>query len=99
VVLAGDVPQRLVDAGDGAHQDRPAPVEAGPAHDLPVVLDLAGVLTNQVVRQFVHGGGDGGGPPFHHRLAPAGDALVGLDLQEQPARRDSIRGEPGNLHA
>ena len=36
---------------------------------------------------------------FDHRFAPAADALVGLDLQEQPARRGLVGGEADDLHA
>jgi hypothetical protein len=67
-------------------------------HDLPVVFDLQGVFPDQVVRQFVDGGRDGGGAAFDHRLAPAGDAIISVDLEEEPARRDGVGGKPGNLH-
>ena len=47
--LAGDVPQRLVDAGDGAGEHRPAAVEAALGQHLPVVLDAQRVLADQVL--------------------------------------------------
>jgi hypothetical protein len=96
--LALDVPQRLVDARDGAHVDGATAIEAAAIHDGPVVLDQEGILADQVVCQFVDGGLDGQRTAFDDRLAPADDALVGLDLQEQPARRNDIGGEFGDLH-
>src|SRR5690606_9700911 len=36
---AMNIPQRLIDAGDGAHQDRPPAVEATPVQRLPYILD------------------------------------------------------------
>jgi hypothetical protein len=45
------------------------------------------------------GGGDGSGAALHHWLAPAGDSLIGLDLEEEPAGRDGEGGQAGNLHS
>ena len=47
----------------------------------------------------VHGRFDGGGPAFDHRFAPAVAALVGLDLEKQPARRYLPGLESGDFHA
>jgi len=44
-LLSLDVPQRLVNAGDGAHQHRAAAVEAAAVHRLPVILDPCRILT------------------------------------------------------
>jgi len=45
-LLPPDVPQRLVNAGDGAHhQHRAAAVEAAAVHRLPVILDPCRILT------------------------------------------------------
>ncbi len=96
--LALDVPQRLVDAGDGAHQDRPAPIEAAAVQRLPQVVDAARVLADEVVGQFVHRRFHRTRAAFDDGLAPAGDALVGLDLQEHPARRQAVGGQSGDLH-
>ena len=96
--LALDVPQRLVDAGQCAHVDAAAAVEAGAVHHGPVVLDLAGVLADEVIGQLIDHGGDGVGAAFEHRLAPAVDALVGFDFEEAPARRDDEGGEAGDFH-
>jgi hypothetical protein len=96
--LALDVPQCLVDARDRAHVDGAAAIEAAAIHDVPVVLDQERVLADQVVLELVDSRLDGQGPALDDGLAPADDALVGLDLQEQPARRHDIGGELGDLH-
>ncbi len=96
--LALDVPQRLVDAGQRAHVDATAAVEAAAVEHRPVVLDVARVLADEVVGQFLHGGGHGVGTAFEDGLAPAVDAFVGFDLQEAPARRHQERGQSGDLH-
>ncbi|MCY1368989.1 hypothetical protein D9M69_560030 [compost metagenome] len=98
-VLALDVPEGLVDAGDGAHQHRAATVEAAAVHDVPQVLDVARVLADQIVGKLVDGGRHRVRPALYHRLAPAADADIGIDAQEQPARRDQEGGEAGDLHA
>ena len=96
--LALDVPQRLVDTGDGAHQDRAAAVETGAIHGLPEVIDAARVLADQVVGQLMHRRFHRARTAFDDGLAPAGDALVGFDLQEHPARRQAIRGQASDFH-
>jgi hypothetical protein len=47
-----------------------------------VVFDPARVLADQVVRQLPDGSGDRSGPAFESGLAPAGNALVGVDLEK-----------------
>ncbi len=98
VGLPCDVPQRLVEAGDGAGEDRAAPVEAALGHDLPVVLDAQRVLADQEFGQDVDGGPDDFGAPFDNRFAPADHALVGLDAAEQPAGWDEEGLDTGDLH-
>ena len=97
-VTALEVPQRLVDAGDGAHQDRAAAVEAGAIEGVPQVLDAVRVLADQVVGKLMDGGLHGGGAALDDRFAPAVAALVGLDLEEQPARRHLPGPESCDLH-
>ena len=84
--FAFDIPQRLVDAGDGAHQDRPPAVEARAVHHLPKVVNARRILTNQVFTQLVHRRFYGTRPPFNHRFAPAHNPFIGFDFQEHPAR-------------
>ena len=87
VGLARDVPQGLVDAGDGAGEHRAAAVKAAPGQHLPVVLDAQRVLADQLVGQLGHGGTHGLRAALDYGLAPSGDPLVGLDAQEQPPWR------------
>src|SRR5690606_10776879 len=96
--LALNVPQRLVDAGDRAHQDRAAAVEAAAVEHLPQVVDARRVATDQVVAQLAHGRLDGVRAALDHRLAPAADAFVGVDAQEQPAWRGVPRAQACDLH-
>src|SRR5690606_7119893 len=96
--LALDVPKRLIDAGDGTHVQGTAAVEAAAVHDRPEVFDVSRITTDQVVGQLLHHRGDALCTAFDHRLAPAGDAFIGLDLEEQPAWRHDQRGEAGYFH-
>ncbi|MNV12343.1 hypothetical protein D3C71_1029410 [compost metagenome] len=96
--LALDVPQRLVDTGQGAHVDRAATVEAAAIEHGPDVFDVARVFADQVVGQFLNGSGDSVGAAFDHGLAPTGHALVGFDLEEAPARRNDEGGQLGDFH-
>jgi hypothetical protein len=96
--LARDVPQRLVDAGQGAGEHGAAAVEAALGQHLPVILDAQGIGPDQQVGELVHRGADRVGAALHHGLAPADDALVGLNSQKQPARRNRKRLQPLDPH-
>ena len=96
--LAGNVPERLVDPGDGAREHRAAAVEAALGQHLPVVLDRQRILADQQRSEFLDSGTHGGRLALDHRLAPADDALVGLDPQEQPARWHQEGLDPVDLH-
>ena len=95
--LALDVPQRLIDTGNGAHQNGAAPVEAATVHHRPEVFDVARIAPHQVVGQLIHCRGDAVRAAFDDRLAPAGDAFIGFDLEEEPAWRHNQRGKAGNF--
>jgi hypothetical protein len=97
-MLALDIPQGLVDPGQGAHVHRATAIEAAAVEHSPDVFDIARVLADQVIGQFFHGGRHGMGAALDDWLTPAGDALVGLDLEEAPARRHDISGEFGDFH-
>ena len=96
--LALDVPQRLVDARQRAHMNGAAAIKAAAIQHRPMILDRRRVFADQIVGQFGDTGRHGFGAAFHHRLAPAGDARIGLDLEEQPARRHHKGGELGDFH-
>jgi len=87
-----------LDAGQRTHMHGPATIETAAVQNRPMILDGRRVFTDQIIRQLGDTGRHGFGAPFHHRLAPAGDALVGVDLQKQPARRHHKGGELGDLH-
>ena len=97
-MLPLDIPERLVDAGDGAHQDGTAPVEAGPIEGAPDILDPHGVGANQIVAHLLYAGQNGGGLALDDGLAPAGKAVAGLHLHKPPAGPDQIGADIGNGH-
>src|SRR5262249_47617733 len=80
--LACDIPQRMLDAADGGIDDRAAREAGEVVHGGPQVLDIAWILADQPRfeifdsgdRRFVRADGIG--------FAPAGDALVGQNLDE-----------------
>ena len=84
--LALDVPQRLVDAAEGAGQNRAAAIERVPVNRLPVVRHAPRILAHQVRLNLLHRFGAGERAAFGDGLAEADDPGVGVDLQEQPAR-------------
>src|SRR6218665_3196601 len=96
--LALDVPQGLIDAGDGAHEDRSATVKARTLHHLPAVIDACRVLPDQVRLQFMHCRLNGARMAFDHRFAPADEALVRLDAQEHPTRRHPVGRQLRDFH-
>ncbi len=96
--LAVDIPQRLVDPGQRAHQHRPAAVETAAIQHVPVILDQARILADEVVGQLLHRGGHGMRAALHDGFAPAADARIGIDADEQPAWRHEIRRDGGDLH-
>src|SRR5699024_2210207 len=86
--LALQVPQGVVDTGDGGAEHRPAAVEAGAGHLLPEVLDPGRVLPEQQVGIAVDHALHGLGVALQACLAPADGAVDGLDPDKQPARDD-----------
>jgi len=102
--LAGQVPQRLLDAADRAPELHRAAlgreVVIGPVGE---VADVAGVAAGQVAAELAHVGDDrliavGLGVAF----APAVQAVGGLDLDEEPVlavpRIHDERRDAGDLH-
>jgi hypothetical protein len=74
-----DIPQCLIDPGDGRQQDRPAAIEAEPVQCLPRVLDAVGIMPDQAIARCVDRPDDGFAVPFQRRLAPAYGTLRRLD--------------------
>ena len=96
--LALDVPQGLINAGNGAHQHAAAAVETGAVQHSGKVLNAHGVLADEVGLHLLDTGQNGGAVAFQHRLAPAGQALVGHDLNKAPAGTDGIGVDFNDLH-
>ena len=57
-ILSLDVPKRLVDARNCAHENTAAAVEAGAVDGRPDALDIGGILTDQVILVFLNAGKD-----------------------------------------
>src|SRR5271165_6653170 len=83
--LAGDVPERDVDAADCIHNDAAPPELSGPReHLLPQPLDQQRVLADQHRPQHLLDNARGG-PTADPGLTDPGHPLVGLDLDQQAA--------------
>ena len=98
VELAPEVPERLVEPGQGRHEDRATAVEAAAIGYLPDVLDPARIVAEEAVPQRLEGAGHRLGMAFEAGLAPTGLAVVGLDADQEPAGRDVERFVAGDLH-
>ena len=90
--LAGDVPQRHVDAADRGVEDRPAAKERAAIHLLPQVLDAGGVLPDKKRAEPLHHLRDGLVHLEQAALAGAVDAAVGFDPHEGPHPVESCSG-------
>ena len=86
MILALDVPKRLIHAGDCAHHHRAAAIEAGTKQRLPDILDLQRIPAQKIIAHILHGAAHGARLPFHDRFSPANVSRVRGDLQKQPAR-------------
>jgi hypothetical protein len=85
LILAEDVPQRQLDAGDRAHADGAQTPEGMLAQDADGLLDVARIGADQQRLEILDRADHGLGLPFERRLAPAIEARhVGLDLDENP---------------
>ena len=101
-VLAENVPQRHLDAGDRAHADHAEPPETCFLSDAHGLLDVAGIAADQQRREIFDGADHGARLPFERRLAPAEQAgFAGLDADEDPVahvRVDDAGRDAGDLH-
>ena len=80
--LALEVPQRLVDAGDGTAKHRSTAVEAALGQYLPVVFNAVGVGADEVFRELFDHRAHGIRMPLEAGFAPADDALAGFEPHE-----------------
>src|SRR5262249_3230938 len=99
MIFARDVPQRLVYSSRCAREDGAAAIEARFGQDLPMALNRAWILSNQVIRHLRDRRGDRGRPRLGAGLAPTGNALVRGDAQEEPTRPYRICLNAGDLHS
>ena len=88
VIFALDIPQGLIDAGDGAHVNAAAAIKTSAIHGLPQTLNLQRVFASQIIGQLVYRSGHRMGAPLKYWLTPADDAFVGGDFQKAPAGRN-----------
>ena len=72
--LALDVPHGLLQTGDRARQDGAAAIEAAAVEHLEGVLDLRGVLADELLGQLAHARLNGLRLALDNRLTPAGQA-------------------------
>jgi hypothetical protein len=72
---------------DAGSSSATADSSCGSVTILPVVLDVRGVAADEVLRKLVDHRTHGVRMPFKARLAPADDARLGLDPNEQPPGR------------
>src|SRR5260221_46757 len=82
---------------EGRNDPRPAAVEAAAVADLPDVLDVERVDTDEAVAERLEHALDRLGPSLEARFAPAERAIVALDADEQPPRRDEEGLDLGDL--
>ena len=95
--FALDVPERLVDAANGAHIADAGTPKILAMHDLPQMFDAARVLTDQQHRNVFDRAGDGLGFPLERGFAPAVKAgLIGFHLHEDPVAHACIHDHGGN---
>ncbi len=79
--LALDVPQRLINAGDGAHQDGASAVEATAVHHHSQVVDARWARADQHVGEFLDSRLHRACIAFDNEFVPAEHAFVGLDFK------------------
>src|SRR5689334_23281009 len=80
--LAADVPDGLIDSGDRGTQYGTSTVEAAYVHQLVHVLDLHRITPDDEIFQIIDAGHCRGRFTFERCLAPADNALIGLELHE-----------------
>ena len=87
VILAVNIPQCLIDTSHRAHHHRATAIKACPVQHLPQIFDMAGIASDQYRLDFAHRRLNGPSVALDNRFAPAAQAFIGRDLQEEPAWR------------
>src|SRR5205823_3258436 len=80
--LTANVPERLINAGDGRAYDRTRPVKAVNVHGLPVMLHLHGILANHEFTEVLNARHGSLSFALECAFSPADNALIGLELYE-----------------
>ena len=97
-VLPQNVPERHIDGGDRAHQDRPAAPVGVTVRIVPDRLDVAGVFADQVALQIVDRLNDRRLFVLERRFAHAVQTVhVGHDLHKNPVRPVRVADESANF--
>ena len=92
--LADNVPQRIVEAGDGVHGDALLAIGfSGAPVDVPVALDVEGIAPDHQLRQMAHHDR----PAARPAIAIAGDALVGCHFHSEGVHALGLEGGAGGL--
>ena len=103
--LAANIPQRLVDGRNRRPHHRSRAIEAVHVHRLPGVLHLHRIAADDEIAEVFDAGHDRAGFAFQRALAPAHQALVGFQFDEdiRPVGRGRQRHaedfHPGHLQA
>ena len=100
-LLAADVPERDVHGRHRRADDAVGREEAAPEHQLPEVLDAAGVLADDLLADVIERAEDRLGPTVDAALADARDAGVRIDDAEEEVAvvdLDRERLDAGDLH-
>ena len=82
VVLALDIPQRLIDAGNRAHHHRAPAIESAAKQRLPNIFDLKRISPKQIIGHIFDSAAYRAGLPFNDRLAPAKVTFICRDFQK-----------------
>src|SRR5689334_14696028 len=85
--LALEIPQGLIQSGQGRHQHRSAAIETETVSDLPHLFDPSGIRTDEALPERGKRDFDRLGMHFQTALTPTNRTIVRLDTNEQPARR------------
>lgn len=90
-MLAGNVPQCLVNAGNGGHVDETASPEALMIHLPPDLRNIQGILSDHTaLGQSVDAGSHCVLLCFHRGFAPAHQAGIGFNFHKQPVLAHSV---------
>ena len=99
VVASLDVPERLVDAGEGAHQHGAAAKIGALIQLPPVILGSERVLVQEMsLHELRNGCADGLQSSLNDRLAPADYPHVRLQFEQQPPGRNGEHLVVDHLH-